>query len=128
MTAPARSFNPFRVLAVHRNFRLFWFGQTASLIGTWMQQVSTAWLALELSNDAFIVGIVGAAGTIPMLLFSLPAGVVADRNRKLRLVRIAQVCFLVQATLLWWFTWSGNVTIGVLIALEIGRASCRESV
>ena len=119
MTAPARSFNPFRVLAVHRNFRLFWFGQTASLIGTWMQQVSTAWLALELSNDAFIVGIVGAAGTIPMLLFSLPAGVVADRNRKLRLVRIAQVCFLVQATLLWWFTWSGNVTIGVLIALVL---------
>ncbi len=119
MTAPARSFNPFRVLAVHRNFRLFWFGQTASLIGTWMQQVATAWLALELSNDAFVVGVVGAAGTIPMLLFSMPAGVVADRNRKLRLVRLAQICFVIQATALWWFTWTGHITIGVLIGLVL---------
>ncbi|MDA1080182.1 MAG: MFS transporter [Gemmatimonadetes bacterium] len=119
MTAPARTFNPFRVLAVHRNFRLFWFGQTASLIGTWMQQVSTAWLALELTNDAFMVGIVGAAGTLPMLLFSMPAGVFADKSRKLRLVRFAQMCFVVQATTLWWFTWSGHVTIGVLIALVL---------
>ena len=119
MTAPTRSFNPFRTLAAHRNFRLFWFGQTASLIGTWMQQVSTAWLALELSNDAFLVGLVSAAGTIPILLFSVPAGVFADRSRKLRLVRILQAAFLVQATVLWWFTWSGHVTTGVLVALVL---------
>jgi len=119
VTAPAQSFNPFRTLAAHRNFRLFWFGQTASLIGTWMQQVSTAWLALELSNDPFLVGLVSAAGTLPILLFSIPAGVFADRREKLRIVRIAQVLFLAQAILLWWFTWSDRVTIGVLITLVL---------
>src|SRR6185369_11867899 len=84
-----------------------------------MQQVSTAWLALELSNDPFLVGLVSAAGTLPILLFSIPAGVFADRRRKLRLVRIAQVLFLAQATLLWWFTWSNHVTIVVLILLVL---------
>ncbi len=119
VTAPSHSFNPFRTLAVHRNFRLFWFGQTLSLVGTWMQQVSTAWLALELTNDPFLVGLVSAAGTLPILLFSIPAGVYADRREKLRIVRIAQVLFVVQAAVLWWFTWSNQVTIGVLIVLVL---------
>ena len=119
MTAPARSFNPFRTLAVHRNFRLFWFGQTLSLVGTWMQQVATSWLALELSNDPFVVGLVSAAGTVPILLFAMPAGVFADRRRKLNLVRIAQVLMLLQASLLWWFTWSGHITIAALIGLSL---------
>ena len=43
--------NPFRVLQIHRNFRLFWTGQTVSLIGTWLQQVGQGWLALELTHD-----------------------------------------------------------------------------
>jgi len=119
VTAPARSFNPFRTLAVHRNFRLFWFGQTLSLVGTWMQQVATSWLALELSNDPFIVGLVSAAGTVPILLFAMPAGVFADRRRKLGLVRIAQVLMLLQASLLWWFSWSGHITIAALIGLTL---------
>ena len=114
-----RPFNPFRTLVVHRNFRLFWFGQTTSLIGTWMQQVSTAWLALVLSNDAFLVGLVASAGTVPMLLFSLPAGVFADRSRKLHLVRFVQGLMLLQATALWWFTWTNHITIGALIVLVL---------
>lgn len=119
MTTAARSINPFRTLVVHRNFRLFWFGQTTSLIGTWMQQVSTAWLALVLSNDAFLVGLVAAAGTIPMLLISLPAGLLADRSRKLQLVRTVQVLMLVQAVALWLFTWSGHITVWGLIVLVL---------
>jgi MFS family permease len=119
VTTAARSLNPFRTLVVHRNFRLFWFGQTTSLVGTWMQQVSTAWLALVLSNDAFLVGLVAAAGTIPMLLISLPAGVFADRRRKLQLVRAVQVLMLVQATALWWFTWTNHITIWGLIVLVL---------
>lgn len=119
MTAPTRSFNPFRTLVVHRNFRLFWLGQTVSLIGTWMQQIATAWLALELTNDAFMVGLVSAAGTLPILLFSMPAGVFADRRRKLPLVLWAQTFFLVQAVLLWWLTWSGHMAIAGLITLVL---------
>ena len=97
---PERSLNPLRVLVLHRNFRLFWIGQTVSLIGTWMQQVGQGWLALQLSNDAFIVVLVSAAGSLPVLLFSLYAGVFVDRLNKLRIVTIAQVLLSVEAAVL----------------------------
>ncbi len=119
MGTAVRSANPFRTLARHRNFRLFWFGQTISLVGTWMQQVATGWLALELTNSAFMVGLVAAAGAIPILAFSLPAGVLADRSDKLRIVRIAQSMMLVEASVLWWFAWSCHMTIGWLLALVL---------
>ena len=119
MTTAARSINPFRVLARHRNFRLFWVGQTVSLVGTWTQQVATGWLALVLSNDPFLVGLVSAAGSFPILLLSLPAGVLADRAEKLRVVRIAQTLMLLEASVLWWFTWSGHLTIHWLLTLVL---------
>jgi MFS family permease len=109
--------NPFRTLQVHRNFRLFWTGQTVSLIGTWMQQVGQGWLALELTNSAFMVGLVSAAGSFPVLLLSLYGGVVADRRSKLRIVIICQALLLVEAAALWWFTWTGRINIGWLLAL-----------
>lgn len=120
--------NPFRVLTSHRNFRIFWTGQTLSLIGTWMQQMASGWLALELSDSAFIVGLVAAAGSLPILVLSLPAGVLVDRRHKLRLVIIAQSILLVEATLLWGFTWSGHITIGWLITFATlgGMASAVE--
>src|SRR5690606_3014119 len=113
----SKSLNPFRVLAVHRNFRRFWTGQTVSLMGTWMQQGGPGWLALELSNDAFMVGLVAAAGSFPVLLISLPAGVLADRLPKLRLVTAAQALMAIEASALWWLVWSGNITMGWLLAL-----------
>ncbi len=109
--------NPFGALRRHRNFRIFWTGQTLSLVGTWMQGMAQGWLALELSDSAFLVGLVAAAGSLPILLFSFPAGALVDRVRKLRLVTFMQVGFLVQATLLWWFTWRGGLSISGLLAL-----------
>lgn len=108
--------NPFRTLQ-HRNFRLFWVGQTVSLIGTWMQAMAIGWLALELSNSALLVGLVASASSLPILLFSLHAGVFVDRVDKLRTVRVCQVLLALEAGVLWWFTASGNITIGWLIAL-----------
>ncbi len=119
MPPAVRSANPFRTLARHRNFRLFWFGQTISLVGTWMQQIATGWLALQLTNSAYMVGLVAALGSLPILLFSLPAGVLADRSDKLRIVRIAQSLMLVEASVLWWFAWSGHMSIQVLLALVL---------
>ena len=151
----AASLNPFGTLARHRNFRLFWYGQTLSLVGTWMQVMAQGWLALELTNDAFLVGAVAAAGSLPILLFTLPAGVIVDHERKLRLVILMQVMMLLQATALWLFTLTGHITTGSLLVLaalgglcasieiparqalivhlvsrddQIGRASCRERV
>src|SRR5678815_4803331 len=112
-----KSLNPLRVLVEHRNFRLFWIGQTVSLIGTWMQQVGQGWLALQLSNDAFIVGLVSAAGSLPVLLFSLYAGVFVDRLNKLRIVTIAQILLSIQAAVLWWAVWSGRINIPLLVGL-----------
>ena len=112
-----RSINPFRALQVHRNFRLFWTGQTVSLIGTWMQQVGQGWLALELTNSAFMVGVVSAVGSFPVLLLSLYGGVVADRRSKLRIVILCQALLLVEAAALWWFTWTGRINVGWLLAL-----------
>ena len=119
MLERARSLNPFRVLQAHRNFRLFWIGQTVSLIGTWMQQVGQGWLALELTNSAFVVGVVSAAGSLPILLFSLYAGVIVDRRDKLRLVTIAQVLLSIEAAVLWWLVWSGHITIPALVILAL---------
>jgi MFS family permease len=112
-----RPINPFRALQVHRNFRLFWIGQTVSLIGTWMQQVGQGWLALELTNSAFLVGVVAAAGNFPVLLLSLYGGVIADRRSKLRIVIVCQALLLVVSAALWWFTWTGRVNFQWLLAL-----------
>ncbi len=114
---PAADYNPFRALLRHRNFRLFWLGQTLSLIGTWMQSMAQGWLALELSNSAFIVGLVACASSLPILVLSLPAGVLVDRTDKLRLVKIAQTLLALEALALWWLTLTGRITIGWLLLL-----------
>lgn len=121
MTAPpiSRSLNPFRTLAKYRNFRLFWLGQTTSLIGSWMQTVAVGWTALELTNDAFMVGLVSAASTFPILILSLPGGVVADRNEKLRVVRIAQALMLGEAAALWALSATDHLTIHWLLTLSL---------
>jgi MFS family permease len=109
--------NPVSVLARHRNFRLFWIGQTTSLIGSWMQSMAQGWLALELTDNAFLVGLVAAAGSLPVLLFSMHAGVLADRHSRLWLVKVCQSLLALEATLLFWFTWSGHISIAWLLLL-----------
>ena len=112
-----RSLNPFRALKAHRNFRIFWIGQAVSLTGSWVQSVAQGWLALDLSNDAFIVGLVSAAGSFPVLVFSLYGGVIADRYDKRKLVMIGQGLLALEAALLWWFVANDTITIPWLIAL-----------
>lgn len=84
-----------------------------------MQSMGQGWLALQLSNSAFVVGLVAAAGSFPILLFSLYAGVIVDRGDKLKLVKIAQALLLVEAIVLWWFTWSGHITIPILLVIAL---------
>ena len=91
-----RTFNSLR----HRNFRLFWFGQLISLIGTWMQSIAQSWLVLDLTKSPFMLGLVSAMGMLPVLLFSLPAGAVADRVNKRNLLIITQSVMLVLAFVL----------------------------
>lgn len=116
-TVSASSINPLRVFFRHRNFRIFLIGQTMSLIGTWMQTMAEGWLALELTGSAFLVGLVAVAASIPILLFSLPAGAIVDRADKLRVVKIAQCCYLLEASVLWGLTFTHLITIHSLLGL-----------
>lgn len=111
--------NPFRLLTQYRDFRLFWLGQTVSLVGSWMQQVAVGWTALQLSDDAFLVGLVAAAGTFPILVLSIPGGLVADRHRRLQVLRIALTLLTVEAIALWAIAVSGHLSIGWLLGLSL---------
>lgn len=111
------SANPFAVLHRHPNFRNFWLGQTVSLIGTWMSGMAQGWLALGLSNNPFLVGVVAAAPALPVILFSLPAGVLVDRADKRRLVMICQGLFLLDEAALWWLVGTSRITVAWLVAL-----------
>ncbi len=101
----------------HRNFRLFFIGQLVSLVGTWMQQVAQAWLVLTLTNSAFYVGLVGALGSLPVLLFSLPAGAVADRMSKLKLIIMTQTGAMILAFILAALVYAKVVTVLHIIIL-----------
>lgn len=89
-----------------------------------MQTMAQGWLALELSNSALVVGIVASVGALPVLLFSLHAGAVVDRSNRLRLVKITQSIFLLEAATLWLVTWTGHATIPVLLVLAFIGGTC----
>ncbi|GCE31845.1 MFS transporter [Dictyobacter alpinus] len=84
----------------HRNFRLFWFGQLISLIGTWMQTTGQSWLVLQLTHNSLALGTVGALQFLPVLLFTLFGGVLADRLPKRRVLFGTQTFACVLATTL----------------------------
>ncbi|HEU5198474.1 MAG TPA: MFS transporter [Ktedonobacterales bacterium] len=82
----------------HRNFRLFWFGQLISLVGTWMQSIGQDWLVLTLShNNALLLGTVGALQFLPVLILSLFGGVIADRWPKRRVLLVTQTTAMLLA-------------------------------
>ncbi len=85
-----------RALA-YRNFRLFFFGQGISLIGTWMQQVAIAWVVFQMTGSATLLGLVGFAGQIPGLLIAPIAGVLVDRWNRHRLLLVTQTLAMFQA-------------------------------
>jgi MFS family permease len=84
----------------HRDFRRFWIGLIMSVIGTWMQNAAQGWLVYQLTKSALYLGFVGACGSVPILLLSLPAGVIADRFSKHRIVFITQSLAALQAGVL----------------------------
>jgi MFS family permease len=106
----------FRSLGL-RNFRLYWIGQLVSLVGTWMQSVAQGWLMHRLTDSAFMLGLLGFMQFFPVLLFSLWAGVVADRVDKRRLLYITQGSALLQAAVLAAIVMTGTVRPWMVLAL-----------
>src|SRR2546421_12606225 len=101
----------------HRNFRLFWTGQLISLIGTWMQTTGQAWLVLELTHSALLLGLVGALQFLPVLLFTLFGGVLADRWPKRTVLLFTQSSAMIEAIILWVLVATGSVQIWHIFVL-----------
>ncbi len=93
----------------HRNFRLFFAGQLVSLIGTWMQNTAQGWLVYQLTGSKLMLGVVAAVGSLPMMLFSVWGGSVADRHSKRRIILCTQVGMMVLAFLFAGLVWSGRI-------------------
>ncbi len=112
----------------HRNFRVFYAGQILSLCGTWMQSTAQGWLVLELTNSALLLGVVTAAGSLPSLVLTLWAGVVADRGDKRRIILLADVVMGLQSLALAVLTHLGLITypILLLLVLVLGTANAFE--
>lgn len=83
-----------------RNFRLYWLGMFLSLIGTWIQTVAQSWLVFELTHSAFLLGLVGFLGMIPVFVLSLLGGVVADKMNKRKIILLTQYAFMFLAFVL----------------------------
>lgn len=103
----------------HRNFRLFFGGQTISLVGTWMTRIATAWLVYRLSHSAMLLGTVSFAGQIPTFLLAPFAGVLVDRSNRRHLLVWTQTLAMVQSLLLAWLTLARIITIPEILALSI---------
>ena len=101
----------------HRNYRLFFFGQMISQIGTWMQTTAQAWLVLELTHSALLLGLVGVLQYLPVMVFSLFGGVLADRFPKRTLLLVTQSVALVQASIMWLLVVTGTVQIWHILLL-----------
>jgi MFS family permease len=103
----------------HRNFRLFFGGQTISLIGTWMTRVATGWLVYRLTGSALLLGTVSFAGQIPSFLLAPFAGVWVDRLDRRQVLVWTQTLSMVQSLALAALTLSGHITIPLLLALSV---------
>jgi MFS family permease len=106
-----------RALA-HRNFRLFFGGQSISLIGTWMTRVATGWLVYRLTGSALLLGLVGFAGQIPTFLFAPFAGVWVDRLNRQHVLVVTQVLAMLQSFALAVLTLAKVITIHEILALS----------
>jgi MFS family permease len=110
----------------HRDFRLWWFGQMVSLVGTWIQFVAQNWLVYRLTGSPAMLGLVNFVALVPALPMGLWAGSLADRFDKKRLVLIAQTLLFIQAAILATLTVTGFVQVWHVMALAfvfgVGRA------
>ncbi len=121
----SRSVTAFR----HRNYRLFFGGQLVSLIGTWMQQVAQGWLVLTISGgEPLWLGVVATAQFLPVMVFGLFGGILADVLPKRQTLMATQAVMMVLAVILTVLTASGLVEIWmvVVLALLLGCSSAVE--
>lgn len=102
---------------LHRNFRYFWAGQCISLIGSWMQTAGQAWLVLQITNNAFLLGLLNAVQTLPVLIFSMFAGAIVDRFPKRKVTIITQTCLMACAFILSLLIWLNQAKYAYILII-----------
>jgi MFS family permease len=125
--APTGFSNTFRALR-NRNYRLFYIGQTISLCGTWMQTIAQAWLVLQITDSKIALGTVTMLQFLPITIFVLFAGVIADRVPKRNFILCTQALAMSQALTLTVLVWSGHVELWhvYVLAFVLGLANAFE--
>ncbi|HXG39837.1 MAG TPA: MFS transporter [Candidatus Limnocylindrales bacterium] len=125
---PRRGFHRALESFHHRDFRIFYIGQLISVTGTWIQSVAQGWLVLVLSGSPFLLGLTSAVRSIPVLVLSFPAGVVADRLDRRRVILAADVAAMVLSATLAALTALGRIDVtGILVlAALLGVANAFE--
>ena len=103
----------------HGNFRLFFSGQSISLVGTWMQRIALGWLVYRLTHSAFLLGFVGFASQFPTFLLAPFAGVLADRSDRHRILIVTQILAMLQALVLSFLVMSHLIMLWHVIVLSI---------
>lgn len=103
----------------YRNYRLFFSGQSVSLIGTWIQRIATPWLVYHLTGSAFLLGLVGFAGQIPTFLIAPFAGVLTDRHNRYYILIATQILAMVQAFLLAILYLTGTIAVWHIVLLSV---------
>jgi len=103
----------------HRNYRLFFGGQSLSLIGTWMTQVATSWLVYRVTKSALLLGVVGFSGQAPALLLTPFAGVWVDRWNRHRVLKVTQVLSMLESFALALLALTGMINIWHVIVLTM---------
>ncbi len=113
----------------HRNFRLWFFGQFTSLVGTWMQTIAQNWLVYQLTGSARDLGLVNFVGAIPLVPLTLYAGAIADRFEKRRVIFWCQAAMMALAFLLAALCWTGAVRLWhvLLLAFLLGAVQALDT-
>ena len=109
----------FASLRRHRNYRLFFYGQLVSVIGTWMQNIALAWLVVELTRSPLAVGILAFCRFVPFTVFGLVAGVVADRFDNRKLVMTTQATSMFFSAILAVLVLTDTATLPLVYALAV---------
>ena len=107
----------FRALK-HRNYRLYFFGQSVSLVGTWITRIASSWLVYRLTDSELLLGLVTFVGQIPSLVLSPLAGVYIDRWNKHRVLVVTQVLAMLQSAAMAFLTLTGRITVADVMVLQ----------
>lgn len=103
----------------YRNYRLFFSGQSLSLIGTWVQRIAIPWLVYRLTGSAFLLGFVGFAGQIPTFILAPFAGVLTDRLNRYHIMIVSQILSMFQALALALLFFTNTIEVWNVLMLSV---------